>query len=626
MQKKSMTTRAPNLKKSAPLKNSRSTKASKSSIILMRDIKTNDQKIEYWKVFDNKRERFIRAMKEKIASILGDELNLLNSIFTEDMTMAEIDAAMANAYERTLNANWEQVMKEIYGDVSPEFARTVFASVSAGQGLKPARISPWTSIIRTWIRENAGMKIVGITETTRNALRAELAKGFEQGETITQIMERIDKHHLKQIIPFRSETIARTEVIQASNLGSRAGALATRLDLVKEWVATPGLRTREGHMAAHGQRQDMNKPYIVNGEKMMFPGDPTMGASASNIINCRCTEVYYDRSDPDLAEKSKSLIEISERMIMLLNEVKTFESKIGTARSGNWGHTGRPGVRGGSGAGGTVEVSSNITDQPSDIENKFKKWNEGWESDTVQNFIAKVAGNKGKTKDEFITDWEKKIKTLCNEADVCMRVDNTTLDNILKSNAILTQHDTGKSRGLLDLDIRTKSEELFFGKDANPHYGYLRSTGPEVLTPGYTRKDYHLLDQYGTNVIVFKPGIKEQTTWSIDDSLDANRTEILGMDYYQFKAGFSLVSKPTIKSAGTNFREFENFNEVKPYAEAQIHGKLDLTHVAAIETNRKFTKTETKILAEHGIEIRPGITRRPLPPPKPVDRSTPYYD
>ena len=40
---------------------------------------------------------------------------------------------------------------------------------------------------------------------------------------------------------------------------------------------------------ADGQRVGVNEPFIVDGEKLMFPGDASMGASGKNFYNCRCT-------------------------------------------------------------------------------------------------------------------------------------------------------------------------------------------------------------------------------------------------------------------------------------------------------------------------------------------------
>lgn len=61
------------------------------------------------------------------------------------------------------------------------------------------------------------------------------------------------------------------------------------IKMTREWVATLDARTRHEHGAADGQRVGVDEPFTVGGEKLMFPGDTSHGASGWNIYNCRCT-------------------------------------------------------------------------------------------------------------------------------------------------------------------------------------------------------------------------------------------------------------------------------------------------------------------------------------------------
>jgi len=71
----------------------------------------------------------------------------------------------------------------------------------------------------------------------------------------------------------------------------------TGLDLKREWVSSSDDRTRDtpdaDHVAADGQVVGMREPFIVSGEELMFPGDPS--GSASNTVMCRCGLIFlYD--------------------------------------------------------------------------------------------------------------------------------------------------------------------------------------------------------------------------------------------------------------------------------------------------------------------------------------------
>ncbi|MCU5095036.1 phage head morphogenesis protein [Bacillus wiedmannii] len=96
----------------------------------------------------------------------------------------------------------------------------------------------------------------------------------------------------------RATTIARTEVINASRSGQFHSDEQSGMVIGKEWrSARQPDRTRPGHYDANGQIQPFDKPFeVANGqgnlEKLMFPGDDSQGATASNLICCRC---WYKR-------------------------------------------------------------------------------------------------------------------------------------------------------------------------------------------------------------------------------------------------------------------------------------------------------------------------------------------
>ena len=89
----------------------------------------------------------------------------------------------------------------------------------------------------------------------------------------------------------RSERIARTEAGGAWNAGAEQ-AYAEEGVAVHVWVATHDGDTRDDHAEAHGQCVPVGEPFVVGGEQLAFPGDPS--ASAENVVNCRCTTVGGD--------------------------------------------------------------------------------------------------------------------------------------------------------------------------------------------------------------------------------------------------------------------------------------------------------------------------------------------
>lgn len=69
----------------------------------------------------------------------------------------------------------------------------------------------------------------------------------------------------------------------------------------EEWVSTGDKRVRRGqfsHVEADGQRKVSGGTYMVGGELLRFPGDASLGASAGNIINCRCASIPVINDQP----------------------------------------------------------------------------------------------------------------------------------------------------------------------------------------------------------------------------------------------------------------------------------------------------------------------------------------
>lgn len=56
----------------------------------------------------------------------------------------------------------------------------------------------------------------------------------------------------------------------------------------KVWMTILDGKERQSHGIANGQRRSVTEPYIVQGEPLMYPGDISLGATVSNVVNCRC--------------------------------------------------------------------------------------------------------------------------------------------------------------------------------------------------------------------------------------------------------------------------------------------------------------------------------------------------
>lgn len=138
-------------------------------------------------------------------------------------------------------------------------------------------------------------------EYGKRMITANVTSGILQGKSINGIAASLIKD-----VPNMNRTsavrAARTACTEAENAGRQAAAEELEemgVIMGKRWVATPDARTRPEHAHADGQIVPCDEPFEVGGEKLMFPGDGSLGASGWNRYNCRCR-----RSDEIMGFKS----------------------------------------------------------------------------------------------------------------------------------------------------------------------------------------------------------------------------------------------------------------------------------------------------------------------------------
>lgn len=141
--------------------------------------------------------------------------------------------------------------------------------------------------------------VIQITESTRNDIRNVLNTGIEQGLGVDELISRLRSPAMAR---HRAEMIVRTEIGKAANIGRQVAAEDFDFETQKEWITSNDAFVRDAHAEVDGMVVDMDENFIVDGEELNGPCDPS--GSPSNIINCRCTyAVIPKRSNGRLIPK-----------------------------------------------------------------------------------------------------------------------------------------------------------------------------------------------------------------------------------------------------------------------------------------------------------------------------------
>lgn len=237
-----------------------------------------EQDYKQWRLAQIGRGKRFEAMRDKLAERMTKANEVAISYANDDMAKIY---AMNHAY--TIESVKEQAGETLSGvDFTMFDEQTVKRLAVEQPDLMP--YYPKAKAVKRGIDLIYGKKQITDTVTS----------GILQGSSINKmakdLMDRVTDMNKTSAV-----RAARTAVTEAENAGRQAAADELEKKGVimgKRWIAThDDGRVRDEHLEADGQIVENNKPFVVGGEELMFPGDKSLGASGWNLYNCRCTRV-----------------------------------------------------------------------------------------------------------------------------------------------------------------------------------------------------------------------------------------------------------------------------------------------------------------------------------------------
>ena len=236
-----------------------------------------EQDYKQWRLAQIGRGKRFEAMRDKLAERMTKANEVAISYANDDMAKIY---AMNHAY--TIESVKEQAGEMLSGvDFTMFDEQTVKRLVVEQPDLMP--YYPKAKAVKRGIDLIYGKKQITATVTS----------GILQGSSINKMAKDL-MNRVTDMNKTSAVRAARTAVTEAENAGRQAAADELEKKGVimgKRWVATHDSRTRDEHLEADGQIVENNKPFVVGGEELMFPGDKSLGASGWNLYNCRCTRV-----------------------------------------------------------------------------------------------------------------------------------------------------------------------------------------------------------------------------------------------------------------------------------------------------------------------------------------------
>ena len=228
---------------------------------------------EFSKRFDRQNERFAKIQRDLFARQLQAIIRLLRQ------------SGMVFGLGLFNPADWiKDFLEHGHDPVVAALATNANAQIDAYRlGISFDLSRP---VVQEWIDRRLNLWATLTNEETGRLLNQEVIAALDAGESIRDMQARVEKvFNFNDAV--RSERIARTEMLSASNRGALEAYRQSGVVERKSWLATRDDRTRDAHAEANGQTVPLDAPFLVMGESVMVPGE----GSAGNSINCRCTVI-----------------------------------------------------------------------------------------------------------------------------------------------------------------------------------------------------------------------------------------------------------------------------------------------------------------------------------------------
>ena len=227
-----------------------------------------EEDYKQWRLAQMGRGERFEALRDKLAERFTN---------ANEVAISYVNDATPGIY--TLNRNYAAYeVSDAGGDFTLYDEQTVRRLIVEQPDLMP--YYPKEKAVRRGIDLEFGKKQI------TNAVTAGILMGRSSRGIAADLRRRIIDMSVESAI-----RAARTAVTAAENGGRQATyekAAEMGIEMQREWIATKDHRTREWHGMADGQRVGVDEAFTVGGEKLMFPGDRSHGASGWNIYNCRC--------------------------------------------------------------------------------------------------------------------------------------------------------------------------------------------------------------------------------------------------------------------------------------------------------------------------------------------------
>lgn len=256
---------------------------------------TEEEKLAYWKAFivqaDKHKEKIHKAVLDvfhKQEDLVLEKLNDQNKAWRKRLGVkATVNSILPSIDD--LNKMWDVLiatLTEIY--IEQGNATLDFLGVGG-------TINTTTAFATQYLQEYSGTLIAGIDQTTLDKLRTTLATGYDNGEGVDALSNRV-QDVFAEADSTRADQIAATESIRASNTASVEAYRQSGVVTGKQWLAELDEHTCIFCQDLNGQVTELDADFVDKGTTLEVDGQ-SLSVDYVDVgepplhVDCRCTTI-----------------------------------------------------------------------------------------------------------------------------------------------------------------------------------------------------------------------------------------------------------------------------------------------------------------------------------------------
>lgn len=237
-------------------------------------------------------------LKKELLTFFKKLGNSVRNNFTRSQTIINA-VTFQPELQNILKTHYKRVMNQFKGDVVNNMKQNI-SRIEIKQDEEEILAAATLLFIETQSQNKARLITTTNNEEIKRAFRKASeglseVEGFE-AEVPAPVLAAEAIRRFSANVPSRSDMIAITETqspaetqknneMRALLFSGGISSFSSR----KTWTSILDNVVRDAHFEADGQIRNITEAFEVGGELLMNPGDTSLGASAGNVIRCRCS-------------------------------------------------------------------------------------------------------------------------------------------------------------------------------------------------------------------------------------------------------------------------------------------------------------------------------------------------